>query len=130
MLISYKCWDLCAKPKDGSNGYENGFIVLIPPGDYFGRANSTAELTRKGLSLGKNALVFYETREQWQANNADGLKWKPAKRRTNPLGGNYVARIPATTALDNGGKVIRGFDLTSNKGAGSAFTSMRATPQQ
>jgi hypothetical protein len=118
VLIPYKCWNLCAKPKDGSNGYENGFIVLVSPTDYFGKANIAAELAGKGLSLGKNALVFYETREQWETNNPDSLKWKPAKRRTGPLGGNYVARIPATTSLDNGGKIIRGFDLTSNKGAG------------
>jgi BstXI restriction endonuclease len=36
----------------------------------------------------------------------------------NPLGGNYLARIPATTATENGGKIIRGFDQTINKGAG------------
>lgn len=118
VLIPYKCWELCSKPQDGSNGYENGFIVLISPTDYFGRTNITAELAAKGLVLGKNTLVFYETREQWDANNPEALKWKPAKRRTGSLGGNYVARVPATTALDNGGRIIRGFDVTSNKGAG------------
>jgi len=118
VLIPYKCWELCAKPKDGSNGYENGFIVLISPKHYFGSANIVAELATKGLSLGKNALVFYETREQWDANNPERLKWKPAKSRISPLGGNYVARVPATTALENGGRIIRGFDMTAHKGAG------------
>lgn len=130
VLIPYKCWELCAKPKDGSNGYENGFIVLIPPADYFGRANITAELTGKGLSLGQNALVFYETREQWQANNPAGLKWKPAKRRTSPLDGNYVARIPATTVLDTGAKLFAVSTRPQTRAQASAFTSMRATRQQ
>jgi len=118
VLIPYRCWELCADPHDGGGGYESGFIVLLSPSEYFDNPNITAELPAKGLALGTNALVFYETREAWQAHNPDTLKWKPAKRRTNPLGGRYVARIPATTATENGGRIIRGFDVTSNKGAG------------
>ena len=118
VLIPYRCWDLCANPQDGGGRYESGFIVLLSPSEYFDNPNITAELAAKGLALGTNALVFYETREAWQAHNPDTLKWKPAKRRVNPLGGRYVARIPATTATENGGRIIRGFDVTSNKGAG------------
>lgn len=118
VLIPYRCWDLCANPQDGGGGYESGFIVLLSPSEYFGSPNITAELAAKGLALGTNALVFYETREAWQAHNPDTLKWKPAKSRTKPLGGRYVARIPATTATENGSRIIRGFDVTSNKGAG------------
>lgn len=118
VLIPYKCWEQCAKPKDGSNEYESGFIVLISPAEYFGGPNIAAKLAAKGLKLGKNTLVFYETREHWEANNPERLKWKPAKSRVNPLGGNYLARIPATTATEDGGRIVRGFDLTSNKGAG------------
>jgi len=118
VLIPYSCWHLCAKPQDGTDAYENGFIVLLSPQEYFGNSKITAELAAKGLALGRNALVFYETREQWDANNPDTLKWKSAKQRTNPLGGYYVARIAATTATENGGKIVRGFDVTSIKGAG------------
>lgn len=118
VLIPYACWHLCAKPGDGTDTYENGFIVLISPSEYFGVPNITAELAGKGLALGRNALVFYETREQWNANNPDSLKWKPATQRTNPLGGFYVARISATTATENGGRIVRGFNMTANKGAG------------
>lgn len=118
VLLPYRCWDLCAHPQDGSNGYENGFIVLLSPPEYFSKENITAELAAKGLVLGANALVFYESRGAWETYNPDALKWTPATRRTNPLGGRYVARIPATTAAKNGGRIIRGFDLTSNKGAG------------
>lgn len=118
VLIPYRCWESCAKPQDGSEKYENGFIVLLSPSEYFGRPDITAELAAKGLVLGRNALVFYETRVAWEAHNPDALKWKPATQRMGPLGGSYVARIPATTAAANGGKIIRGFDLTANKGAG------------
>lgn len=118
VLIPYRCWDLCARPQDGTDRYDSGFIVLLSPSEYFGSADITGELAAKGLALGANALVFYETREAWETHNPEALRWKPAKRRTNPLGGRYVARIPATTATQHGGRIIRGFDVTSNKGAG------------
>jgi len=118
VLIPYACWHLCAPGQGGPPDYENGFIVLLSPSEYFGNANITADLAAKGLAIGSNALVFFETREQWNANNPDDLKWKAAKRRTKPLGGQYVARIPATTAMENAGRIVRGFDATSSKGAG------------
>lgn len=118
VLIPYACWDLCALLPDAGSKYENGFIVLLSPTEYFGTADITAVLAAQGLVVGSNALVFYETREQWNANNPDHLKWKPAKKRTDPLGGQYVARISATTAMENGKKIGRGFDTTKPKGAG------------
>lgn len=118
VLIPYAMWDACAKPSDDAGKYENGFIVLVPPSVYFGTSDITAKLKAKGLAIGVNALVFYETREDWLANNPDFLKWKPARSRANPLGGHYVARISATTASSDGGKIVRGFDAISIKGAG------------
>jgi BstXI restriction endonuclease len=118
VLIPYGCWELCDEMRDGGEHYENGFIVLISPTDYSSNPNIADELTAKGLMLGVNAVVFYETREQWEANNPEELGWEAAISRVNPLGGFYVARIPATTATENGGKIIRGFDQTAKKGAG------------
>jgi hypothetical protein len=118
VLIPYRCWHSCASPQVGGAGYENGFIVLISPSEYFGNPNITTELAAKGLKLATNAVVFYETRETWEANNPEKLGWTAAKSRKKPLGGKYVARIAATTATENGGKIIRGFAQTSNKGAG------------
>jgi len=117
VLIPYKCWSSCAAPPNGEEAYENGFIVLISPSDYFGQPNIADDLRRQGLSLGVNALVFYETREQWDANNPDALHWTAANSRTNPLGGQYVARVPSTTA-QSASKIIRGFNSSSMKGAG------------
>jgi hypothetical protein len=118
VLIPYACWDSCCTPQDGAGAYENGFIVLLTPSEYFENASISADLLARGLAIGKNALVFYETREDWNAHNPDQLKWRAATSRKKPLGGKYVARIPATTAAADGGKIVRGFNATSMKGAG------------
>ncbi len=117
VLIPYGCWGVCDPAKNARN-YESGFIVLLSPSDYFGNPKIAADLKAAGLELGKNALVFYETRQDWNAHNPDALKWKAAKSRTAPLGGHYVARIPATTSASAGGRIVRGFNATSMKGAG------------
>lgn len=118
VLIPYLLWDQVSKPPDGDQEFENGFIALIPPLHYFGTHAIADELAARGLTLGDNAVVFYQTRMEWLANNPTALGWEPAKQRQAPLGGRYVARIPATTAVENGGKIIHGFDTTANKGAG------------
>lgn len=116
VLIPFSAWERC-RP-NAETTYDNGLIVLVPPDAYFGAANPDAALAALGLVLGTNALVFYETRETWNAHNPDNLGWAAADSRTAPLGGKYVARIPATTATTNGGKINRGFTETSKKGAG------------
>lgn len=98
--------------------YEQGCIVLISPDAYFSDPNINEDLERQNLTLGVNALVFYETKAQWLAHNPEELKWKPAKARTTPLCGNFVARISATTAAADGEKINRGFTVTKMKGAG------------
>lgn len=117
VLIPFACWGLCA-PRRNRPAYENGSIVLLSPAEYFGNQRMTAELAAHGLTIGKNALVFYETRQDWVAHNPADLKWATATSRTDPLGGQYVARIPATTATADGGRIVRGFAGTSMKGAG------------
>lgn len=117
VLIPYECWDICRNPPGGDATYRYGFIVLLSPDDYFSRADRPQELAAEGLILGANALVFYQTRAQWLAHNPDGEHWNVAASRLNPLGGQYVARIPANTA-EGGGKINRGFTTTKSKGAG------------
>lgn len=95
--------------------FEKGYIVLIRPEDYFNLSVEN-ELKMLGLRLGSNLLVFYETREQWKKYPI--LKsWKVPTSRTAPLKGQYVARVPATTA-EGEGKIIAGFNQTKLKGAG------------
>jgi hypothetical protein len=118
VLIPYQVWEPNFKPPEGEEGFQYGYIVLIPPATYFALADPEHALAEKGLVLGTNALVFYETREQWLAHNPDDLGWAPATSRLAPLGGTYVARVPATTAADEGERISRGFNTTANKGAG------------
>lgn len=115
VLIPYAEFEACKNASSPNSKYENGFIVLIKPEDYFApEAESAFKL--QGLKLGKNMLVFYETREQW-SNYPKKRGWKPATSRKTPLGGEYVARIPATTAAGQE-KIVEGYNSPKMKGAG------------
>lgn len=115
VLIPYKDYELCKNAPSNNGKYQNGFIVLIKPEDYFD-AEVQLLLSKNKLVLGKNLLVFYETRNQWK-NYPIARGWKPAKSRQNPLKGQYVARIPATTS-EGETKIIEGFTTSQMKGAG------------
>ena len=115
VLIPYDDFDMCKSAPTRKGVYENGYIVLIKPEDYF-NSKTKACLKKKKLVLGENLLVFYETRSQW--NNYPPLAgWTAASSRKTPLKGQYVARIPATTA-EGEGKIIEGYSTTAMKGAG------------
>lgn len=115
VLIPYSEYEQCKYAPNKNGEYENGYIVLIKPEKYF-CPSTIVELRKKGLKLGENLLVFYETREQYK-NYPVRDKWKPANSRTAPLGGEYVARIPATTESGQT-KIIEGFNTSKLKGAG------------
>lgn len=118
VLIPYPVWIRHFTPAEWSRHFEKGYIVLLSPTEYFDRLQNGRALADSGLELGQNALVFYETRAPWLAHAPATLNWVPAESRLAPLRGQYVARISATTAVDNGAKIIRGFETTANKGAG------------
>ena len=115
VLIPFKEFDTYHKWLSDGFSFEKGYIVLISPEDFF---SLTIEILKScyGLQLGKNLLVFYETREQW-INYPVPSKWKLPTSREAPLGGQYVARVPATTA-EGGEKIILGYNQTRLKGAG------------
>lgn len=115
VLIPYHEYEKCKIAPSYNGCYENGFIVLISPEDYF---DDTIQplLANQGLSLGENLLVFYETRMQW-INYPPLGNWIPASARMAPLNGQFVARVPATTA-EGGCKIIHGFNTSKMKGAG------------
>lgn len=118
VLIPYYFWNEELREIIADSFFEKGYIVLIKPEDYFSWENPAEHLAGQSLCLGENCLVFYETRSQWNLHNPDRLGWIAASSRTNPLLGNYIARIPATTATADGGKINRGFTATRMKGAG------------
>lgn len=136
VLIPYGLWAQCHL--NAPQAYENGFIVLIPPISYFDIPDITLRLAEQGLTLGVNALVFYETRAHWmryppeqhkltvadarafqkaKVPGANG-KLKTQRVASSSLGGTYVARVPATTADSEGDKIVRGFTGKKLKGAG------------
>ena len=118
VLIPYNIWDQVSKLPEGESAFENGFIALITPTEYFQSENIERELANRNLEIGKNALVFYQTRIDWEAHNPENIGWKPANNRIEPLGGEYVARVAATTASEKGGKISKSFNSTGKKGAG------------
>lgn len=115
VLIPYRDFSLCQSAPTNNGVYQNGFIVLIKPEEYFVK-NIKTELAQKKLVLGKNLLVFYETRAQWK-DYPIPKDWKPASSRKSPLKGQYVARIPATTSKGEN-KIVEGFATSRMKGAG------------
>ena len=118
VLIPYAFWDQCGKPPEGEDKFENGFIALIPPLTFFSAKDIKKTLASKGLELGKNALVFYQTRSEWNKFDPKKMSWAAAESRLDPLKGQYVARVPATTAAEEGEKINHGFTHTKSKGAG------------
>ena len=131
VIIPYKEWLLHSeiRKKALANEFEKGYVVLIDPEDYF------AGSVDKDLELGKNMLVFYQLRADWNLHNPEGEKWtEPKNRATNPptdLGGQYVARIAATVSLDGkkGAPIYRGYTTKEvGKGAGIRLFEYADTP--
>jgi hypothetical protein len=118
VLIPLAHFENCKVPSDGSSEYSSGFIALIPPSWYFSQKSPDQALKGMGLSLGTNCLVFFEDRNDWVKAENLISKWTPANSRTAPLGGQYIARISANTAINGGDKIQIGFTTTSKKGAG------------
>lgn len=117
VLIPYHQWIHDSKLRTNSDSFEKGYIVLISPADYFSFDEPDSGLLAQGLELGKNCLVFYETRHDWNEHNPDEIGWNYADSREAPLGGEYVARVPSTTAAADK-KINRGYASQSPKGAG------------
>lgn len=116
VLIPYELWDMNHHYINNTK-FEKGFICLISPKDYFETENIHKILENKGLIIGTNTLVFYQKRHDW--NKYPPLKdWREASSRIAPLNGHFVARIAATTAIERGAKINRGFTTTGMKGAG------------
>lgn len=120
VLIPFHQWQENPALRDMSDQFECGYIVLISPADYFSIENPTEYFQKFDLALGENALVFYETRADWEAYSPDNYGWIYANSRTAPLGGQYAARVPANTSIDAGRaqKVNLGYAAQSSKGAG------------
>ncbi len=118
VLIPYEHWEKASSPPETEEKFERGFIALISPRRYFETNAISKELAQRGLKIGLNAIVLYETRDEWKLYNPEKKGWVAASHRSDNLGGNYAARVPASTAVSEGGKIVRGYNTTANKGAG------------
>lgn len=114
VLIPLSVWRAQAAVREIE--YENGYIVLVPPPDYF-EAGGKKKLKEDGVEVGRNALVFYELRSHWDEWHPETEAWRLPSARTNPIGGHYVARIANTTS-ENDERINRGYTTTGLKGAG------------
>ena len=103
------------------DGFENDFIVIIKPADYFSdRPPAPREGLPTELKVGRNMLVFYETKRDWERYNPQDFGWHPASHRKDPLGGEYVARIPDTTR-EGDSEIRRGFTGRSEGAQGAGI---------
>lgn len=120
VLIPYNNFSIAKNPPEGDEAFENGFIVLIRAEDYFNTPDIEAKLLEKGLKIGENCLIFYQTRLEWKNYKVEQHNLAIATQRTAPLGGHYVARVAGTTASnDDESKVVSdGFNVRKSKGAG------------
>lgn len=105
--------------------YENGYIILVPPPEYFADGGPVA-LLQEGVEVGRNALIFYELRSHWNQWNPDAHGLTVPTARKDPLGGQYVARIANTTAQGDE-RINRGYTTTGLKGAGIRLYEYAAT---
>jgi len=117
VLIPLQNFEACKLAPTDEGKYDNGFIVLINPDEYFANDVVPKKMTELGLELGNNALLFYYSRTQWNAYNPVEKGLTIATSRSNPLGGQYVARVPSTTSKEDK-KIMDGYSTTSMKGAG------------
>ncbi len=100
VLIPMSSWKAGVVPP--LEGFENGYIVLAHPEEYFSDSPPTSKSDLpKDLQLGENLLVFYETRSQWIRYHPSKYGWHPANSRMPPLGGQYLARVPDTTSRED-----------------------------
>ena len=120
VLIPFHQWQVDSELRGIADQFECGYIVLISPADYFAKETPDEYFNQFDLTLGENALVFYETRADWERYSPENYKWTYANSRTAPLGGQYVARVPANTSIDavRSQKVNLGYATQSPKGAG------------
>jgi hypothetical protein len=116
VLIPYSNFDVVVNALNNNETFENGYIVMINPQEFFDVDNFKDELKKRHLELGINSLLFYETRKQWNNYNPEKI-FSPPNSRLSPLGGQYVARVPSLTSED-AQKIIRGYTDSKLKGAG------------
>lgn len=123
VLIPFEWWHVCKEPEPGIS-YEQGFIVLVDPDWFLDEAEAIEILKEQEIYLGKNALLNFQRREQWDRFDfkdepvlPDGSPLKETNTRLAPIGGNVIARVSGTTG-ENKTQIYLSFNETKSRGAG------------
>ncbi|WPO78276.1 BstXI family restriction endonuclease [Flavobacterium sp. KACC 22761] len=116
VLIPFESINLFDISDFTSNRFESGFIVVLSPEEYYSNPDTPVLMKARKLKLGVNAILLYETRAQWNEFNPYKNKLSVAEKRTSPIDGHFVARIPSSSPKEE--KIILGFNTSSCKGAG------------
>lgn len=119
VLIPISSWEV-EKFLLPEGGFQNGYIVLANPEEYFSNHPPTPRRNLPtNLTLGENLLVLYETRPHWNHYPPSQYGWVAANSRKAPLTGQYIARVPDTTS-DNDSIERHGYinKDTGGQGAG------------
>jgi len=84
---------------------EGSYRIMVKPEQYFSRRNTRNRNFARNVVIGQNAFIFYNNRSDWE-NFPILDSWTPCTDRSGT--GHYIARIPATTARENGGNTVEG----------------------
>ena len=57
VIIPYSVFDLCKVAPNNNGKFENGFIVIVKPEDYFDNKGFIKEMKDRGIFLGQNSEI-------------------------------------------------------------------------
>lgn len=124
VLIPWEYWESCKTPDDGTDRYENGYIVLLDPDWYLSSPDADTVLKNEGIELGVNAVLYFQRRSQWIAAGVvegevlpNGKVLEAPTSRTAPIGGTLLARMHSTTS-ESDTRMHIGYNEKSLRGAG------------
>lgn len=86
-------------------GFQAGYRIMVKPKEYFTELKTVRDDFDPAVVIGTNAFIYYDNKTDW--TNLPVLPgWQPCTARSGQ--GHYLARVPGTTSLTNGGKIVEG----------------------
>lgn len=102
-------------------GYENGYVVMVRPEEYFDPETKEKKEGFPGdIIIGQNAFIYYDNRKDWNDYPPEKYGWEPcritldgkevSKRKAGVVDeGHYLVRVPATTTPGpEGERIVKG----------------------
>ncbi|MFN8012040.1 MAG: BstXI family restriction endonuclease [Holophagaceae bacterium] len=79
------------------DGFSEGYRIIIRPSEYFLSSSIVRTDFDPAIVVGNNAFIYYDNRRDWR-DFPPFPHWAVCDDRSGE--GHYIARVPATTALD------------------------------